>query len=84
MGVLLAVAAAGLAYPAILVPNFPYNMERFIMNIVLALFASLSFCLLTFIIMGIFLYIKLHRQREACRRLLRRLFAARFDSAQTK
>jgi hypothetical protein len=80
MGILIGVSCACLAYPAILVDNFPYNMERFTMNIVLALFAGLSICLVAFIMLGIFLYLKLHRQRGACRQRLRRFFATRFDS----
>ncbi len=80
MGILIAIIFACLAYPAILVDNFPYNMERFFMNIILALFAGLSICLVAFILLGIFLYLKLHRQRGVCRQRLRRFFATRFDS----
>lgn len=80
MGNMIAIAGACLAYPAILVDNFPDNMERSFANMVVALFAGLSICLLVFIILGISLYLKLHRQRGACRQRLRHFFAARFDS----
>ena len=80
MGILIALVCACLAFPAILVDNFPDNMERSFMNIILALFASLSICLVAFIILGIFLYLKLHRQRGACRQRLRHFLATRFDS----
>jgi hypothetical protein len=80
MGILIGIAFACLAYPAILIDNFPENMGRFFINIVLALFVGLSICLVAFILLGIFLYLKLHRQRGACRQRLRRFFATRFDS----
>jgi hypothetical protein len=82
LGLLIAVAGASLTFPAILVQNFSYSGQEPVMNIVLALFAGLSICLVAFIILGIFLYVKLHREREACRQRLRRLFATRLDSAQ--
>jgi hypothetical protein len=84
VGLLIAVAGASLAYPAILVQTFPDNVQQPVMNIVLALFAGLSICLVTFIIQGVVLYMKLHRQREACRRLLMRIFAARLASEQQR
>ena len=77
MGVLVVVASASLAHPDNILQDFSDNVQRFIMNIVLALFAGSSICLFTFIILGIFLYKKLHCQREACRQLLMRLLAAR-------
>ena len=80
MAILIAIAGACLAYPAILVDNFPNSMDQTFANIVLALFAGLSICLLAFIILGIFLYLKLHRQRGACRQRLRHILAARFES----
>ncbi|HTV42048.1 MAG TPA: hypothetical protein VMF08_15875 [Candidatus Sulfotelmatobacter sp.] len=83
MGALILPAAAGLAWPWNLVPSFSYEAQRFIMNIVLGLFAGSSVCLLTFIILAVFIYKKMHRQREACRQLLMRLFAARLGSEQS-
>jgi hypothetical protein len=80
MSLLIAINSATLAYPAILVDNFPYNMQRFTMNLVLALFVGLSICLVAFILLGIFLYLELHRQRGACRQRLKHFFATRFDS----
>jgi hypothetical protein len=81
MGILIAFAGASLACPARLVENVSYEAQRSIMNVVLGLFAGSWICLFTFIILGIFLYRKLHRQRDACRQLLLRVFA-RLDSAQ--
>jgi hypothetical protein len=82
MGVSIALAGTSFAYTGNLVQDFPCSVQRFIMNIVLGLFAGSSVCLLAFIIFGIFLYKKLHCQREACRQFLMRLLAARLDSAQ--
>ena len=83
MGALIVLAGASLAWPGkIVVQNFSDDMQGFIMNIVLALFAGSSFCLLTFVILAVVLYKKMHRQREACRQLLMRLFAARLGSSQ--
>lgn len=84
MGILVAIAIASLAFLTILVQNSPYNVQRFIINIVLALFTGFSICLLAFIALGIVLCLKLHRQRDACRQLLMRLFTARFDSSQER
>lgn len=82
MGVFIVLAGASLAWPDSLLPDFPYEAQRFFMNVVLGLFAGSWVCLFTFIILGIFLYKKLHSQREACRQLLMRLFATRLASAQ--
>jgi hypothetical protein len=81
MGMLIVFAGVSLACPARLVENVPYEVQGFIMNIVLGLFAGSWICLFTFMVLGIILYKKLHRQRDACRHLLMRLFA-RLDSAQ--
>ena len=82
MAVFIALAGVGLAFQGNLFENVSYEVQRFIMNIVLGLFAGSWICLFSFIILGIFLYKKLHRQREACRQLLMRLFAERLASAQ--
>ena len=79
MGLLAALVVVSLTYPVILVNNFPYNMQRFIMNIFLALFMGLLISLVAFVGLGIILRKKMHRQREECRQLLMRLLAARFD-----
>jgi len=79
MGLLAVLAVIPLIYPAILVQNFSYNMQRFIMNFVLALFMGLLISLVAFVGLGMILRKKLHRQREECRQLLMRLLAARFD-----
>jgi hypothetical protein len=81
VGIMIVPAGASLVYPDSLFGNYSYDAQRFIMNVVLGLFAGASVCLFTFMIMGIFLYKELHRQREACRRLLMRLFAARLECA---
>jgi hypothetical protein len=81
MGVLLALAVACLVYPVILVQNFPYNVQRFIVSFVLALFMGLLISLAAFVALGMNLRRKLHRQREECRRLIMRLLATRFESA---
>jgi hypothetical protein len=80
IAILLAFALISLAYPAIFVQNFPYDVQPFIMNIVLAMFAGLSLSLFAFVMLAIVFYKKLHSQREECRQLLMRLFAERFDS----
>lgn len=77
MGFLIMLAVTSFAYLGGLVPVFPYNMQRFVMNMLLGLFAGSSVCLFAFVVLGIFLFRKLHRQREAGRQLLIRLFAAR-------
>jgi len=82
MAVFIALAGVGLAFQGNLFENVSYEVQRFIMNIVLGLFAGSWICLFSFIILGIFLYKKLHRQREASRQFLMRLFAARFGSAR--
>ena len=82
MGLFIALAGIGLTCPHSLIPDFPYEVQRFVMNMALGLFAGSWVCLLTFVVLGIFLYKKLHCQREACRQLLTRLFAARLASAQ--
>lgn len=82
MGILIVLAGVSLVYPAILIPIFPYDVQQRLMNIILALFAGLSICLLTFIALGIVLCAKLHCQREACRQFLRRILAVRLDAAQ--
>lgn len=81
VGILIALAGAGLAWPGNLFENLSDDAQRFIMNMELGLFAGSSVCLLTFIVLGIFLYKKLHRQREACRQFLMQLFAVRLNSA---
>ncbi len=82
MSLLIVLAGGSLMFPGNLVPIFPYHVQRFLMNIVMGLFAGSSVCLVTFAILAIFLYKKLHSQREACRQLLMRLLAARLNSAQ--
>ena len=82
MGVFIVLAGASLVVPDSLIPDFPYDVQRFVMNIALGLFAGSWVCLFTFVILGIFLYKKLHRHREACRQVLKRLLAARMASAQ--
>jgi hypothetical protein len=79
LGVLIAFATVSLVYPTFLIQNFPYNVQRSIMNFVLALLTGLSISFLAFVTFGIVLYKKLHRQREECRQLLMRLLATRFD-----
>ena len=84
MALFIVLAGGSLAIPNSLVPDISYDAQRFIMNIVLGLFAGSWVCMITFVILGIFLYKKLHSQREACRQLLRRLLAARLNSAQQR
>ena len=82
MGLLIMLAGVSLFFPGKFVPEIPYHVQQFIMNFVVGLFAGSSVCLITFVVLAIFLYKKLHRQREACRQLLMRLFAARLNSRQ--
>jgi hypothetical protein len=82
MGLFIGLAGVGLAIPGGLLRAIPYHVQHSIMNAVLGLFAGSWVCLLTFTVLGIFLYKKLHRQREVCRQFLMRLFAVRLATVQ--
>ena len=55
MGLLAVLAVVPLIDPAILVQNFSYNMQRFIINFVLALFMGLLISLVAFVGFGMVL-----------------------------
>ena len=82
LGVLIAFTFGCLAYPALLTHNFPYNVQGFLMNFIVALFAGLSISLVVFVALGIILCLKLHRQREACRQLIMRLLATQLSASE--
>ncbi len=77
MAVLIALAVAGLGYPAILVESFPYNVPRFIMNLGCALGGAALTWLLVFVGLGMAYRRKLNQRREECRQLITRLLACR-------
>ena len=77
MGILLLLSLAAFGYATILMHDFSYQVQQSVMNIIVAFLVGLSISLLVFIVLGIIFHRKLHRQREACRQLLMRLFATR-------
>ena len=69
VGVLIVLALVALVYPVILIQNFPYNLQRFVMDMIFALLIGLVISLVAFIALRMFYRRKLHHQREECRRL---------------
>jgi hypothetical protein len=84
MGVFAALALISLVYPAILVQNFPYNLQRGVFNFIFALMAGMLISLIAFGVLGMVLRQRLHRQCEECHELVRRLLANRLDSESRK
>ncbi len=77
MGVLIGLAVVGLAYPTILVQNFPYNLQQPIMNVIFGFFIGLVISLVTFMVLRMIFLRKLDHHREECRQRLTRLMATR-------
>ena len=63
---LTTLAVAGLAYPSILLENFPYHVPPFIMHLIYALSAGSLVSLLVFAGLGRVYRKKLNRRKEAC------------------
>src|SRR5271168_3606733 len=70
MGVMVSVAIVSLVYPAILVQNFPYNLQRSVVTFIAALIVGMVISLLAFVSLGMVLRKKLHRHCEECRQNL--------------
>ena len=80
MAVLAALAAAGLAYQAILLENFPYGPPQFMVNVICTLGMGSLISLLAFLGLGISCRKKLDQRREECRQMITRLLAARLGN----
>jgi hypothetical protein len=77
MAILIALAAFGFGYGAVLVRNFPYNLPQFIINTYCVLVSSCLICILAFAGLGMVYRMKLDRRREECRQIVRRLLESR-------
>jgi len=80
MAVLTALALAGLAYPAILLANFPYSASQSILKLVCALGVASLISLLAFVVLGMVYRKMLDRRREECRLLVTRLLETRLGN----
>ena len=83
MAILAALAAAGLAYPAILLANFPYSAPQTIVNIICALGVASLASLVAFVVLGMVYRKMLDRRREECRLLVARLLESRLGNPHT-
>ena len=83
MSIVTALTAACLAYPAILVDNFPYNLPQFEVNLILALGLASLISLLAFAGLGIIYRRKLNQHREECRRRVAKLLESRLGKPVT-
>ncbi len=84
MAILTALALMGLAYPAILLANFPYSAPQSIVKLDCALGVGSLISLLAFVGLGTLYRRKLDQRREECRRMVTRLLASRLgDPAAT-
>jgi hypothetical protein len=80
MAILTALAVVCLAYPAILLANFPYSAPQFIVHLVGALGAGSLISLLAFVVLGMVYRKKLDRRREECRLLVTKLLESRLGN----
>jgi hypothetical protein len=83
MAILTAFAAACLSYGAVLVENFPYNTQQFIVNIICALGVGSLTSLLAFVGLWMVYRWKLNNRREDCRELVVRLLESRLGKPVT-
>jgi len=83
MAMLTALAVACFGYGAVLVENFPYNTQHFIINIICALGVGSLISLLAFVGLGMVYRRKLDRRREECRQLVARLLESRLGKPVT-
>jgi hypothetical protein len=77
MADLTALAAAALAYPAIIFGNFPYCVPEFLLVVLCTLGGASLLSLITFVGMGVFCRLKLDNRRKECRLKLIRLLESR-------
>jgi len=80
MAVLTALATAGLAYPAILLANFPYSAPQTIVDLVCVLGVASLVSLVAFVILGMVYRKMLDKRREECRLLVTSLLESRLGS----
>ena len=80
MAILTALAVAGLAYPAILLANFPYSAPQSIVNFICALGVASLISLVAFVILSMVYRKKLDKRREECRLLVTRLLESRLGN----
>lgn len=80
MAVLTALALAGLAYPAILLANFPYSAPQSFVDLVYVLGVGSLISLLAFVSLGMVYRKKLDQRREECRRMVTRLLESRLGN----
>jgi hypothetical protein len=73
---LTAFSVAGLAYPACLMPDFPYGPGQFLVNVVCALVGGSLISLLVFAGLGMIYRGKLNGRREECRKIVSKLLEA--------
>jgi len=83
MAMLAALAAAGLGYGAVLVDDFPYNTQPFIINLICALGVGSLICLVALVGLGMFYRMRLDQRREECRQLVARLLESRLGKPVT-
>lgn len=77
MGLLAALAVAGLGYGVVFVENVLYNTSQLIITIICAVGVGSLFCLLVFVGLGIAYRNNLDQRREECRQLVTRLLESR-------
>jgi hypothetical protein len=78
MGILAALAVAGLAYPTLLLKDLPHSTQRLIMSLMFALFLGSLISLGAFLVLGVVYRRKLRKQREVCSHMVKRVLAERF------
>ena len=80
MAVLTGLASVGLAYPAILLANFPYSAPQSFIKPVCSLGVASLISLVAFVILQMVYRKKLDRRREECRRMVSRLLESRLGN----
>jgi hypothetical protein len=83
MAMLTALSVTGLGYGAVLVDNFPYSTQPFIINLICALGVGSLICLVVLVGLAMIYRAKLDRQREECRQLIARLLESRLGKPAT-
>ena len=80
MAVLTGLASVGLAYPAILLANFPYSAPQSFVKPVCSLGVASLISLVAFVILRMVYRKKLDHLREECRRMVSRLLESRLGN----
>jgi hypothetical protein len=80
MAVLTGLASVGLAYPAILLANFPYSAPQSFVKPVCSLGMASVISLVAFVVLQMVYRKKLDRRREECRRMVSRLLESRLGN----